>query len=129
MQYPGPGHPASRDVQHRQQCRAEQHWPYSEIYQRQMQAELGPDTEVRLRMHTSPALWVRAPSLGDGWLKVPAYGSTMCGDELPGGLATPEDYGRFAQTLVERAAIRSSSSSACCSLTSASRVASTPCKS
>lgn len=34
--------------------------------------------------------------------KVPAYGSTMCGDELPGGLATPEDYGRFAQTLVER---------------------------
>ena len=45
----------------------EQHWPYSEIYQRQMQAELGADTEVRLRMHSPPALWVRAPSLGDGW--------------------------------------------------------------
>jgi two-component system osmolarity sensor histidine kinase EnvZ len=43
----------------------EQHWPYSEIYQRQMQAELGEDTEVRLRMHVSPALWVRAPSLGE----------------------------------------------------------------
>lgn len=28
--------------------------------------------------------------------KVPAYGSTMCGDELEGGLKTPEDYGRFA---------------------------------
>jgi L-alanine-DL-glutamate epimerase-like enolase superfamily enzyme len=28
--------------------------------------------------------------------KVPAYGSTMCGDEMEGGLATPEDYGRFA---------------------------------
>lgn len=28
--------------------------------------------------------------------KVPAYGSTMCGDELDGGLKTPEDYGRFA---------------------------------
>lgn len=34
--------------------------------------------------------------------KVPAYGSTMCGDELEGGLATPEDYGRFAEKLVRR---------------------------
>ncbi|MBS7697093.1 MULTISPECIES: mandelate racemase family protein [unclassified Chelatococcus] len=34
--------------------------------------------------------------------KVPAYGSTMCGDELEGGLATPEDYGRFAEMLVKR---------------------------
>ncbi|WMT85930.1 mandelate racemase family protein [Pelagibacterium sp. 26DY04] len=34
--------------------------------------------------------------------KVPAYGSTMCGDELEGGLATPEDYGRFAEKLVKR---------------------------
>lgn len=34
--------------------------------------------------------------------KVPAYGSIMCGDELPGGLATPEDYGRFAEKLVQR---------------------------
>ncbi|ATU92831.1 mandelate racemase family protein [Phyllobacterium zundukense] len=34
--------------------------------------------------------------------KVPAYGSIMCGDELEGGLATPEDYGRFAETLVKR---------------------------
>ena len=34
--------------------------------------------------------------------KVPAYGSIMCGDEMEGGLATPEDYGRFAETLVKR---------------------------
>jgi L-alanine-DL-glutamate epimerase-like enolase superfamily enzyme len=34
--------------------------------------------------------------------KVPAYGSTMCGDELEGGLKTPEDYGRFAEWLVKR---------------------------
>jgi L-alanine-DL-glutamate epimerase-like enolase superfamily enzyme len=34
--------------------------------------------------------------------KVLAYGSTMCGDELKGGLATPEDYARFAETLVKR---------------------------
>lgn len=34
--------------------------------------------------------------------RVPAYGSIMCGDEMPGGLATPEDYGRFAEALVAR---------------------------
>ncbi len=34
--------------------------------------------------------------------KVPAYGSTMCGDEMENGLATPEDYGRFAEWLIER---------------------------
>jgi L-alanine-DL-glutamate epimerase-like enolase superfamily enzyme len=34
--------------------------------------------------------------------KVRAYGSTMCGDEQAGGLATPEDYGRFAEKLVAR---------------------------
>ena len=32
--------------------------------------------------------------------KIPAYGSTMCGDDLENGLATPEDYGRFAEWLV-----------------------------
>jgi len=34
--------------------------------------------------------------------KVPAYGSTMCGDELEGGLATPQDYADFALKLVAR---------------------------
>lgn len=34
--------------------------------------------------------------------KVLAYGSTMCGDDLPGGLSTPEEYGQFAETLVKR---------------------------
>lgn len=34
--------------------------------------------------------------------KVLAYGSIMCGDEMEGGLATPEDYARFAETLVRR---------------------------
>jgi L-alanine-DL-glutamate epimerase-like enolase superfamily enzyme len=34
--------------------------------------------------------------------KVPAYGSTMCGDELAGGLATPDDYAAFARKLVDR---------------------------
>ncbi|MGE8407492.1 MAG: ATP-binding protein [Pseudomonas sp.] len=60
----------------------EQHWPYSEIYQRQMQAELGADTEVRLRVHSPPALWVRAPSLGDDWLKVPLYPHPLRGQKI-----------------------------------------------
>jgi L-alanine-DL-glutamate epimerase-like enolase superfamily enzyme len=34
--------------------------------------------------------------------KVPAYGSTMCGDETPGGLSTPDEYAAFAVKLVAR---------------------------
>jgi L-alanine-DL-glutamate epimerase-like enolase superfamily enzyme len=33
---------------------------------------------------------------------VPAYASTMCGDDLPGGLDTPEAYARFAIWAKER---------------------------
>jgi L-alanine-DL-glutamate epimerase-like enolase superfamily enzyme len=33
--------------------------------------------------------------------KILAYGSTMCGDDMEGGLATPEDYGRFAEWMVK----------------------------
>ena len=32
--------------------------------------------------------------------KILAYGSTMCGDDLENGLATPEDYARFAEWMV-----------------------------
>ena len=34
--------------------------------------------------------------------KVLAYASTMCGDDIPGGLDTPEAYGRFALACKER---------------------------
>lgn len=33
--------------------------------------------------------------------KILAYGSTMCGDDLENGLATPEDYARFAEWMVK----------------------------
>jgi L-alanine-DL-glutamate epimerase-like enolase superfamily enzyme len=33
--------------------------------------------------------------------RILAYGSTMCGDDLEGGLRTAEDYGRFAEWLVK----------------------------
>lgn len=34
--------------------------------------------------------------------RIPAYGSTMCGDEIVGGLSTPQEYADFALQLVER---------------------------
>ena len=34
--------------------------------------------------------------------KILAYGSTMCGDDMEGGLATAEDYGQFAEWLVKQ---------------------------
>jgi L-alanine-DL-glutamate epimerase-like enolase superfamily enzyme len=39
--------------------------------------------------------------LGGARPSIPAYASTMCGDEIPGGLATPADYAVFAKQLVE----------------------------
>ncbi|RME50367.1 MAG: enolase [Caldilineae bacterium] len=40
--------------------------------------------------------------LGASRDKVPAYASTMCGDDMPGGLATPEDYANFAAWCKQR---------------------------
>ena len=40
--------------------------------------------------------------LGGARDRIPAYGSTMCGDEIPGGLSCPEDYATFAEQLVKR---------------------------
>ena len=34
--------------------------------------------------------------------KVPAYASTMCGDDLPGGLDTPQAYAEFAKACMAR---------------------------
>ena len=39
--------------------------------------------------------------LGGARPDIPAYASTMCGDEIPGGLATPADYAVFGKQLVE----------------------------
>jgi L-alanine-DL-glutamate epimerase-like enolase superfamily enzyme len=38
--------------------------------------------------------------LGGARRSVPAYASTMCGDDIPGGLSTPEEYAQFAQSLI-----------------------------
>jgi two-component system osmolarity sensor histidine kinase EnvZ len=60
----------------------EQHWPYSSVFERQMQSELGVDTEVRVRVQHPPALWVRAPSLGPDWLIVPLYPHPLRGQRI-----------------------------------------------
>lgn len=52
---------------------SEYHWPYSEVFLRQMQTELGPDTEVRVRVERAPAIWVHAPQIDPEWLMVPLY--------------------------------------------------------
>lgn len=61
---------------------SEQHWPYSEIFERQMQTELGPDTEVRLRAKSPPALWVQAPALGPDWVRIPLYPHPLRGQRI-----------------------------------------------
>jgi len=40
--------------------------------------------------------------LGAARDKVPAYASTMCGDDLEGGLDTPEAYAKFAEWCMQR---------------------------
>lgn len=61
----------------------EYHWPYSDIFQRQIQSELGPDANTRLRVgrHIS-SLWVSAPSLGPGWLEIPMYPYPLRGQQI-----------------------------------------------
>lgn len=60
----------------------DQHWPYSGIFAEQMRAELGIDTQVRIRAQTPPSLWVYAPSLGPDWIRVPLYPHPLRGQRL-----------------------------------------------
>ncbi|MFC3607677.1 ATP-binding protein [Stutzerimonas tarimensis] len=60
----------------------EYHWPYSEIFQAQMQRELGEQTEVRVRTHPLPSLWVKAPALGPDWVALPLYAFPLRGQHI-----------------------------------------------
>ncbi|MTZ13271.1 HAMP domain-containing protein [Pseudomonas sp. JL972] len=62
--------------------RGEYHWPYTDIFQRQMRAELGAETEVRVRIQPSTAIWVRAPELGADWVRVPLYAYPLRGQRI-----------------------------------------------
>jgi L-alanine-DL-glutamate epimerase-like enolase superfamily enzyme len=79
----------------------EQHWQELKARQRLNLATLHDRVLTTIDM----ALWDLAGRylgqpvhrlLGAMREKVPAYASTMCGDDLPNGLATPEDYANFA---------------------------------
>ncbi len=62
--------------------RGERQWPYSDIFIEQMRAELGADTQVRISAENPPSLYVNAPSLGDGWLRIPLYPHPLRGQRL-----------------------------------------------
>nr|WP_245399722.1 ATP-binding protein [Atopomonas sediminilitoris] len=49
----------------------EQHWPYNEIFQRQLEQALGGPADIILRIANEQRLLVRAPSLGPDWLEFP----------------------------------------------------------
>jgi L-alanine-DL-glutamate epimerase-like enolase superfamily enzyme len=78
---------------------------------RQFQRMLGPTLDDRYMSAIDLALWDLAGKaanmpvyqlLGGYRDMVPAYASTMCGDDIPGGLDTPESYADFAQACVEQ---------------------------
>jgi L-alanine-DL-glutamate epimerase-like enolase superfamily enzyme len=84
----------------------EQIWQF---FYRQLQASRGGLTDRQLAV-IDMALWDFAGRylnqpinklLGGFRETVPAYGSTMCGDEITGGLCSPEAYGNFAAALVK----------------------------
>jgi L-alanine-DL-glutamate epimerase-like enolase superfamily enzyme len=76
---------------------------------RQFQRILGSALDDRIMGAIDLALWDLAGKaasmpvfklLGAYRDKVPAYASTMCGDDIPGGLNTPEAYADFAEACV-----------------------------
>lgn len=61
----------------------EYHWPYSDIFQRQIRGELGEDANTRLIVGDYiSSLWVSAPSLGPGWLEIPMYPHPLRGQQI-----------------------------------------------
>lgn len=60
----------------------EYHWPYSDIFQRQLRYELGSDTEVRVRTQPVPALWVKAPRFSEDWVAISLYPFPLQGQRI-----------------------------------------------
>ncbi|MDM1696880.1 HAMP domain-containing protein [Thiopseudomonas alkaliphila] len=69
-------------VQEQEVPLGEKHWPYSDIFSEQMRAELGEETQVRIRAQAPPALWVHAPALGPDWVRVPLYPHPLRGQRM-----------------------------------------------
>ncbi len=84
----------------------EKHWQSMKHWQRLIRKFTDSDVS-----HADLALWdLKGKVYGDpvykilgGYRdKVLAYASTMCGDELKGGLSTPEEYAHFADWAMKR---------------------------
>ena len=84
----------------------EKHWQSMKHWQRLIRKFTDSDVS-----HADLALWdLKGKVYGDpvykilgGYRdKVLAYASTMCGDELKGGLSTPEEYADFADWAMKR---------------------------
>lgn len=69
-------------VRERHVPEGDRQWPYSDIFIEQMRTELGADTEVRISAQTPPSLYVNAPSLGAGWIRIPLYPHPLRGQRL-----------------------------------------------
>ena len=76
---------------------------------RQFQRLYGPALDDRYMSTIDLALWDLAGKvaglpvyrlMGGYRDRIPAYASTMCGDDIPGGLDTPEHYADFAEDCV-----------------------------
>lgn len=60
----------------------EVHWPYSGIFTNQLREELGDRTQVRVRIHRDPAIWIHQPGYEHQWLKVPLYAHPLRGQRV-----------------------------------------------
>lgn len=58
------------------------HWPYSEVFTKQLREELGDRTDIRVQTQSQPAIWIHQPSYGTHWLKVPVYAHPLRGQRV-----------------------------------------------
>jgi len=64
---------------------SEEHWPYTQIFQKQMKKELGKNSKTLFQLEPAPVLWVFDPDLNeDYWVSIEFYPRTLTGDKLLG---------------------------------------------
>jgi len=72
-----------------------EHWPYTQIFSRQLQEELGANTQIKFSVNPdnkfapferslNPSLWVYAPHLGANWLEIKLYPRILNSNKLIG---------------------------------------------
>jgi len=61
---------------------SESHWPYTQIFSKQLKKALGEQTQTIFQIESTAALWVYAPHLGDDWLEIKLYSSSWKKNKL-----------------------------------------------